>query len=271
MLADGDPAMSDSNLTLWHLPVSHYSEKARWALDHKGVDHRRRAPLPGSHMVFALALTRGKQKTFPVIQLDGRTIGDSTAVIAAIEERYPEPPLYPADPELRRRALELEDFFDEELGPYARHAVFYELINDPATFGEVAARAVPGPLGRSERLVGTYARIYTSLRFGANSSDGAVEARAKVIAAFDRLEAELEANGGDYLVGDEFSVADLTAASLFYPVVGPEGGPVPHDQALPPAFDEFREPLRQRPGYLWVEETYRRHRGPDRQPAAAAG
>lgn len=261
--------MSDSTPTLWHLPVSHYSEKARWALDHKGVTHRRKAPLPGSHMVFALALTRGQQKTFPIIQIDGRNVGDSTAVLAAIEQRYPEPPLYPADPEQRRRALELEEFFDEELGPYSRHAVFYELINDPETFGEVAARSVPGPLGRSERLVGAYGRAYASLRFGANSSEGAVQARAKVIAALDRLERELDANGGDYLVGDEFSVADLTAAALFYPVVGPEGGPVPADQAMPSAFEEFREPLRQRPGYLWVEETYRRHRKPGRQPTPA--
>jgi glutathione S-transferase len=262
--------MSDSTTTLWHLPVSHYSEKARWALDHKGVEHRRRAPLPGQHMIFALALTRGKEKTFPVLQLDGRTFGDSTAVIAALEERYPEPPLYPADPEQRHRALELEEFFDEELGPYARHAVFYELINDPATFGAVAARAVPGPLGKNERLVGTYARIYTSIRFGANSREGAEQARAKILAAFDRLERELDANGGQYLVGDGFTVADLSAAALFYPVVGPEGGPIPPDQPVPSAFDEFREPLRQRPGYLWVEETYRRHRRPARQPAATA-
>lgn len=262
--------MSDSTTTLWHLPVSHYSEKARWALDHKRVDHRRRAPLPGNHMLFALALTRGQQKTFPVLQLDGRSIGDSTAVIAALEERYPEPPLYPADPEQRRRALELEEFFDEELGPYARHAVFYELINDPAIFGEVAARAVPGPLGKNERLVGTYARIYTSLRFGANSREGAEQARAKVLAAFDRLERELDANGGEYLVGEEFTVADLSAAALFYPVVGPEGSPVPPGQPVPAAFEEFREPLKQRPGYLWVEETYRRHRRTAPEPAPAA-
>ena len=28
---------------LWHLKVSHYNEKARWALDYKGVPHARRA------------------------------------------------------------------------------------------------------------------------------------------------------------------------------------------------------------------------------------
>ena len=28
---------------LWHFPISHYNEKARWALDWKGIPHVRRA------------------------------------------------------------------------------------------------------------------------------------------------------------------------------------------------------------------------------------
>ena len=38
--------MSDSLPTLWQIDVSHFSEKARWALAHKGVEHRRRSPFP---------------------------------------------------------------------------------------------------------------------------------------------------------------------------------------------------------------------------------
>ena len=110
--------MSDDRLpTLWQIDVSHYSEKARWALAWKGVEHRRRSPVPGAHMAVALWLTRGAHYTFPVLSIDGQRIGDSTAIVAALEERYPEPPLYPTDIADRRRALELEEFFDEELGP----------------------------------------------------------------------------------------------------------------------------------------------------------
>lgn len=262
--------MSDGKPTLWQLTISHYSEKARWALAHKGIEHERRSPLPGMHIAVALWLTRGKEKVFPILQLDGRTIGDSTAIIAALEQRHPDPPLYPTDPEQRRRALELEDFFDEELGPYARQLAFYELIQEPAMFAEVASEAVPGPLGRVKGFIGAYARAYTSLRFGANSSAAAATARLKIVAAMDRLDAELAANGGEYLVGDRFSVADLTAASLFYPVVGPAQGPVSPDSPTPPAFESFREGLSDRPGYLWVEEMFRRHRHPAQVGAAAA-
>lgn len=262
--------MAGNEPTLWQLEISHYSEKARWALAHKGVEHRRRSPLPGMHMAVALWLTRGQEKVFPVLQLDGRTIGDSTAVIAALEERYPDPPLYPADPEQRRRALELEDFFDEELGPYTRLLAFHELVNEPEMFAEVASRVVPDPLGRAKGMVGLYARTFTSLRFGVRDKAAAAKAREKIVAAMDRLDAELAANGGEYLAGDSFSVADLTAASLFYPVVGPEGGPLPPDSPTPPALERFRDGLRERTGFIWVEEMFRRHRHPGRAAAAGA-
>jgi glutathione S-transferase len=262
--------MSDGKPTLWQLDISHYSEKARWALAHKGVAYRRRAPLPGGHMAVALWLTRGSEKTLPILQLDGRTIGDSTAIVAALEARYPEPPLYPADPEQRRRALALEDFFDEELVPHTRLLAFHELINEPQMFAEVASQAVPAPLGRAKGFVGAYARAFTSLRFGANSDAAAATARGKIVAAMDRLDAELAANGGEYLVGEGFTVADLTAAALFYPLVAPAEGPLPDDTPRPPALESFRVELSDRPGFLWVEEMFRRHRHPAHAGAASA-
>lgn len=246
--------------TLWHIEISHYSEKVRWALDHKGIDHVRRAPLPGTHIPIAFALTRGGQITFPIMTLDGRAIGDSTAIVAALEAKHLEQPLYPSKPEDRARALELEDYFDEQLGPYARFLAFHELLNEPEIFAEVASRAVPGPLGKSKPLVGAYARVFTSVRWGARDEGAAVTAREKIVGALDRLEAELEIGGGEYLVGDSLTIADVTAASLFYPLVLPPEGPTPPDAPQPPALDHFREGLSDRPGYRWVEETYRRHR-----------
>jgi glutathione S-transferase len=261
--------LSPTKPTLWQIEISHYSEKARWALEHKDIDHVRRAPLPGMHMAVALWLTGGTQMTFPVLQLEGEATGDSTAVIAALEQRFPGRPLYPAEAGQRRRALELEDFFDEQLGPHMRLLVFHELVNEPEMFAEIASAAVPGPLGRAKGLVGAYARTYASLRFGVRSDEAATAARAKIVAALDRLEAELAANGGEYLAGESFSVADLTAASLFFPLVAPPEGPVPPDSPTPPALQSFRDGLSDRPGYLWVEEMFRRHRRPAQTGAAA--
>jgi glutathione S-transferase len=260
--------MSDSSPLLWHIAVSHYSEKARWALDYKEVPHRRRAvAIPGTHIPASLWLTRGASYTFPVLEIDGRRIGDSTEIIAVLEGTFPEPPLYPADPAQRRRALELEDFFDEELGPHLRLLAFHELGKDPERFEAVIARTAPGPLTRVGGGAVAYARTFTSLRFGARNEEAAALARTKIVAALDRLEAELGSN--EYLVGDSFSVADLTAAALFYPLVLPDEGPLADNEPAPAGLESFRAPLRERSGYKWVEETFRRHRRPARAVSAA--
>src|SRR4051794_6433609 len=187
---------------LWNLPVSHYAEKVRWALAYKDVEHVRRAPPPGLHIPVAAALTRGRGVTFPVLSLDGRHIGDSTDILAALEEAYPEPPLYPDDPADRRRALALEDFFDEEVGPAVRQATFNELRSDPETFQQLAAGGAPPLLRRFAPALGAYARAYTAVRWKAGNDDAAARGRAKVHEAFDRIEREL--GDGDYLVGGRF-------------------------------------------------------------------
>jgi glutathione S-transferase len=245
---------------LWQIDISHYAEKARWALDYKEVDHVRRSPLPGTHIPIALFLTRGAQPTIPVLQMDGRAIGDSTAIIAALDAKFLDQPLYPSKPDERERALDLEDWFDENLGPHTRLLPFYELIQEPDLFAEIAAESVPGPLGKVKPVVGAYARGYTSLRWGANRSADAERAREAIVAAFDKLEAELEQGGGEFLVGDRLSVADVTAASLFYPIVVPREGPLSPDLPRPAGLESFRQGLSDRPGWAWVEETFRRHR-----------
>ena len=255
------PQGRDDLPTLWHISVSHYSEKARWALDHKQVPHKRRAvSIPGLHIPASMLLTGGASHTFPVLEIDGRAIGDSSEIIAALEERHPEPPLYPDDREQRRRALELEDFFDEELGPHIRLLAFHELSKDPERFEAVIARTTPGPVARLGSGAVTYARTYTGLRFGVRDEGAAELARTKIVAALDRLEAELGSN--EYLAGDSFSVADLTAASLFFPLVLPDEGPVPTDEPPPAGIASFRAPLEERPGYRWVGEIFRKHRRP---------
>jgi glutathione S-transferase len=259
--------MSDEIPTLWQIDVSHYSEKARWALAWKGVEHRRRSPVPGAHMAVALWLTRGAHYTFPVLRLDGRNIGDSTAIIAALEERFPAPPLYPADLAERRRALALEDYFDEELGPAIRQVVWYELGRDRERFEALMRQTAPPPLARFAAPTAAYARAYTALRFRAGDAGEAERSRAKVLAALERLEAEL--GDGEYLAGDSFSVADLTAASLFYPLVRPPEGPLSPEEPGARGFEEFREPLRERRGFSWVAEMFRRHRRPVAAGAAA--
>ena len=83
------------------------------------------------------------------------------------------------------------------------------------------------------------------LRYRAADPAGAEQAGAMVLAALDRLEAEL--GDREYLVGDSFTVADLTAAALFYPLVRPPEGPQVIETPPEPLL-EWWAPHAERPG-----------------------
>ncbi len=254
------------SVTLWHIELSHYNEKARWALDYKRIPHTRRVPVPGLHGIAALVASRGAQRRLPVLALDGRHVGDSTAIIAALEEYQPDPPLYPADPEERARALVLEDWFDEELGPNLRRYVWHHTLpDDDATAAALFTSPSPGR-ERMLRQGSAAAGLLVRLDYGIDDERAAL-ARDRVVAAMDRLEAELQPSG--YLAGDRFSVADLAAAALFTPVIAPPERPYAPAWATPPV-QELRDELTARPGGQWVHEMYARHRGERAAPRASA-
>jgi glutathione S-transferase len=251
---------ADDRPVLWQLEISHYNEKVRWALDYKRIPHVRRSLLPGVHVLVAKRLTGGEVDTTPVLTIGGESIGDSTRILQAIEERWPEPALYPANPLQRRRALRLEEFFDEELGPDIRRALYVELLERPDmllplfTHGQrPAARAL---------LRASFPLLKIGMRRKLDIYEAEAEvSREKMYVALDRLEEEL--GDGDYLVGDSFSVADLTAASLFYPLALPPEYPYPTVDAPPPGrAQEIMDDVADRSGVAWIDEMYRRHRLP---------
>lgn len=250
------------SVVLWHIEISHYNEKARWALDYKGIPYELRTPMPGTHRLAALRLTRGKHERLPVIEIDGVRTWDSTAIIEALERYQPEPPLYPADSAERERALALEDYFDEELAPRVRRLLWhYTLPDSDATVDAVIPAAAGGGAVRTVRRGFLRATAPVASRLVRRDYDvdqaGADEAEAGIRVAMDRLEAEL--GGREYLVGDAFTVADLTAAALFTPMMAPPGRP--WAPKLVPALQPFRDELEQRPGGQWVHRMYELHRG----------
>ena len=241
---------------LWHLKVSNYNEKVRWALDYKGIPHVRRAVTPGRHRAIARRLMSGT--TFPVLVWDGEAIADSTEIIASLERQRPDPPLYPPERERRCRALLLEDFFDEEVGPHTRLILLDLMLTEPKLF---LGAFVPD-MSAARRLVaravfpGVRRRVRSDFAIDESTVADAYE---KLRTAGDRFRAEVGPSG--YLVGDEFTVADLTLAALVAPAVAPEQFPYPQPQRGHPLLEPIREALA-RSGILeWTREMYVRHRG----------
>ena len=254
--------MADTPL-LWHFPISHFNEKVRWALDWKGVPHRRKALALG-YMPRALWATG--QPRLPILFLDGRAVADSTRIIAALEERYPEPPLHPRDPDERRRALALEDFFDEEVGPAVRTALVGPAFKrDPGIAFHVLATGMPGWAETAMRAAAPAMRAFYRARHDIDDATIAAS-RAKILAGLDRIEAERRPSG--YLVGERFSVADLTAAALLAILSASVELEYRPSGPVPPEIAEYRASLAGRPAMAWVADVYRRHRGRSAEIAA---
>jgi glutathione S-transferase len=241
--------------TLWHFRVSHYNEKARWALDWKRLPHRRRAVLPGPHLPVIWWQTG--QKQVPALRLGAETIVDSTRIIAALEAHRPDPPLFPSDAAARTRALALEDYCDEELGPHLRRVFFHHTLQAP----DVAIASLT--VGESEltrRLYGlAFPLVAAVLRrdLGLDAAR-AEDSRRRIEAVLARLGNEIGSAG--HLAGDRFSVADLAGAALLAPLVRPAEYPY----ALPPlvpALAAWRATLADSRAFRWVEDMYARHRG----------
>ncbi|HEY6381159.1 MAG TPA: glutathione S-transferase family protein [Pseudolabrys sp.] len=241
---------------LWQIPLSHYSEKVRWALDYKCIAHRRRVLGPDYLIRVWRATGQGK---LPVLWLDGRAIADSTLIINALEEHYPEPPLYPRDTATRQRALALEDDLDETLGPALRAATVTPLFrNDP----DIALRVLTtGMGGKAYRTLQPVRRIFPSFyRLRHRISESNLEKdRAIVAAALDRIEHERQ--GRAYLVGEAFTIADLTAAALLGVLLQPPEIQYPLQVELPMYLKDYRTMLMRHPAAHWAVGIYRLHRG----------
>lgn len=247
-----------STPVLWHFPVSHFNEKVRWALDFKGLPHVRKA-LFLDYLPRALWATG--RPTLPILFLDGNAIGDSTRILEALEQFRPDPPLYPRDEASRRRAVELEDFFDEELGHQLRAAILGPMFESDAD-GVIATLSLGMGLGKGTkrvlRAMFPAFSLFYRLRHRINPTT-VTQAPTKIRAALDRVTAELQPSG--YLVGDRFTVADLTAAALFSPLVMPKELQYPFPKPIPKALADLRESLSGHRAFGWVAEIYERHRG----------
>jgi glutathione S-transferase len=252
--------MPSPPLVLHQFAMSHFNEKARWALDWKGIPHRRQTHLPGPH-AFAMLRLSG-QRTTPVLVLDGAVIAGSAAILAALEERFPERPLLPADPAHAARALALQSHFDLEVGPAVRTAVFSVLIREP----DQLCRTFAG--GKPAWARALYRAAFPLTRPVMARANDVVDP-ARIERAFARSEAALElvareAGPGGQLVGDAFSLADLTCAALLAPLVSPDHPDMCAPGPRPAALEAFLARFAAHPGAAWVREQYRKHRPPSR-------
>ncbi len=249
-------------LTLYQFQCSHYCEKVRWALDHKGLAYRTRNLVPGLHLHTTKRLAAKSQ--VPILEERGSpavepaVIQGSAEIIDYLDQTRPEGRLTPVDPSGAALAREWERYLDAEIGSSIRCWFYYHALPDPSLAKRFLLQGAPW-YGRP-----FYALFYPAVRRGMRKlmhidAAEAERSESRLRAALERLNGALR--GPRYLVGGIFSRADLTACALLAPLCLP---PAAVADALPEPVARFRAEQEAAPFFAWVAEIYRRHRASDR-------
>lgn len=259
---------------LLSIRFSHYNEKARWALDHLGVQYAEEAHLPGFHMPFVWAATQGRGRgdrvatkfATPVLVTAGGSVLQGSPQIS----RYAADSLsggrgeelYPAA--VRHDVEATEDALHANLGPLSRRVAYSWMIDNTPLMMQLARDNASPVEAALFRLAWPAARRMLG---------GLGLSPAKVAKSTDLLRREVGALGdrlggdpGAYLLGATFTAADMSAACMLVPVLGLRPGEgftaarLPSPAALPAEAQRFITEMRASVAGRYALRVFQEHR-----------
>jgi glutathione S-transferase len=120
--------------------LSPYVRKVLVCLDLKGLTYEIDPIIPflGDDRFSRLSPIR----RIPVLVDDRVTLADSSVICQYLEDRHPEPALYPADVAERARARWLEEFADSRIGEVLIWRLFNQVVINPFVWGEPTDDAI---------------------------------------------------------------------------------------------------------------------------------
>jgi glutathione S-transferase len=243
------------------IPISHYCEKARWALDRAGIPFKERAHLQIIHWV--PVARAGGRKTAPVLVWGERVFADSAEIVEEASRRAPAGrALFPDDPAAAAEVRALQHDFDQVLGPEGRRWMYFNLRGRRDIAVAYACTGVPAWQRRTLPLA--YPLVVRVIdRYLDIDPASAERSEAEVRAAFDKV-AERLGDGRPYLRGERFTAADLTFASLAASLLMPReyGVPLPQPDELPAAMAAKVRDFRTHPAGEFAMRMFREERRP---------
>ena len=191
----------------------------------------------------------------PILVHDEKVIQGSDRIISYLDETFPERSLTPAISHLKDEALEWEQYVDDEIGVHVRRCCYHILLEHPDIL--IPFFSHNGPWYGKLYLRCVFPKLNKAMRKFMNiNEESAKRSREKLEIAIDRLYSHLQKNA--FLVGDRFTRADLSAASLLAPLCRPEKYGLNWPDQLPQQYenlvDEFKLKIN------WVDEIYNKFR-----------
>lgn len=250
--------MSTSAPVFYLFAISHYCEKARWALDYLGIEHELRFVGPGEHGQIARQL--GAPKTsVPYLDLGGEVIQGSADIINWAEST-PASNGQSLTPDIDVEvAVQIEQRADDVVGVHIRRMYYSEaMVEHPSIVRRIFLSDLS--FGKKPKIGLAWSKIRKIMisRMDLGLEQG-IESHAIVDAELTWLD-ERMSDGREFLVGERLSRADIAMASLFSPLVLPIQHPTYASLAHPPRMAATVADWSRRPSMRWIRDMYAKHR-----------
>ncbi|MFT6286841.1 MAG: glutathione S-transferase [Alcanivorax sp.] len=241
---------------LYVFAISHYCEKARWALDYLGVEYEINYLAPGLHAERMTSLG-ANDTSLPVLVNGDELIQGSSDIISWAESA----PNNGRTLDCERSSLinDITNRIDDVLGVHVRRMYYSEaLVEHPETVLPIFADYLDDKEAALLREIWKFVvpSMIEKMELGA---DQGRESRAIVLQQLDWFDELLE-DDRDYLLGDTFTRVDLSAASILAPLAMAPEHPTYGNLEMPPRIAQDVVEWQSRPVSQFVARVYRRHR-----------
>ena len=209
--------------TLHVFAISHYCEKARWALDYLDIDYEINYLAPGNHGKFARKLG-ARRSSLPILVAAGQVVQGSAEIISWADAKAAHGKTKLIPETARDECLELEKRVDDILGVHIRRYYYSEaLVEHPQSVRPIFTKDLSILQKLSVSSAWSVIRKAMIDRMDLGYEQGQ-ESRRIVDGELDWLDGLLS-DGRKFLCGDQFSCADIAAASLLAALVTPSQHP----------------------------------------------
>lgn len=253
-----------AEMTLYHGWTSSASRKVRFCLAEKGLEYESR-PIEilsfEHHSAWFKKLNPSGK--VPALVIDGEPFVESNLINEYLDERWPEPPLMPSDPQQRYEVRLFALYIDQTCLPAVQKHNWMERMHPVArewSDDELAERLAAVPT--EERR-----HVWYRMARDPYSEEELKAALDVLIDMADRIGRGVEAGG--WTVGEAFSLADIAASPYVRRLI--EIAPEEVSDKVRPAVADWWRRLTARPAYAKAQmHGYSEQSDPDWTPPPAA-
>lgn len=242
--------------TLIFIGISPWSERGRWVLEHHGIAYRavEHVPMFGERRLRKMVGRREGKVTVPVLLGGGEVVTDSYEIAKWADRVGASSVLIPAalEPEIVRWNRVADEAMQR-----SRVLVAARMLRSPAALDETLPPQVPAFVRRMVRPVSRRVTEWFARKYALPAADEG-QHLAGIREFLDVLRAGLA--GGSYLLGEQFSYADIIGATVLQGVRPVDDAYLPLGPATRDVWTfaelaaEYDDLLR------WRDDLYRRHR-----------